>query len=204
MLNYVWFALLVGGVIIGVFTGNTQAVTDAAISNAETAVELSIGLIGVMALWLGLMKIAEESGLVQLIGKWLRPIMKKLFPDVPQDHPAMGAMVMNFAANILGLGNAATPLGIKAMQELQTLNEEKDTATNAMCMFLAINTASVTLVSSSVIAYRASAGSANPSEIIGPTLVATVISAIVAVIVVKIFEKFSKNNRSKKIENMQN
>lgn len=196
MLNYIWFGLLVIGVIAGVLTGNTQAVTDAAISNAETAVELAIGLIGVMALWLGLMKIAEEAGLVQLIGKWLRPVMKRLFPEVPEDHPAMGSMVMNFAANILGLGNAATPLGIKAMKELQELNEEKDTASNSMCMFLAINTSSITLVASSVIAYRAAAGSANPSEIIGPTLVATIVSTIVAITVVKLFEKASKKKKA--------
>ena len=197
MLNYIWFGLLVIGVIAGVLTGNTQAVTDAAISNAETAVELAIGLIGVMALWLGLMKIAEEAGLVQLIGKWLRPIMKRLFPEVPEDHPAMGSMVMNFAANILGLGNAATPLGIKAMKELQDLNEEKDTASNSMCMFLAINTSSITLVASSVIAYRSAAGSANPSEIIGPTLVATIVSTVVAITVVKLFEKASKKKNAK-------
>ena len=146
MINIIWMVLLVGGIIIGVFTGNTQAVTDALMSNADTAVELSMGLIGMMALWLGLMKIAEEAGLVKLIGNALKPAMKFLFPDVPKDHPAMGSMVMNIAANILGLGNAATPLGIKAMKELKDLNEEKDTASNAMCMFLAINTSSVTLV----------------------------------------------------------
>ena len=125
MINIIWMVLLVGGITIGVLTGNTQAVTDALMSNAETAVELSMGLIGMMALWLGLMKIAEEAGLVKLIGNSLKPIMKFLFPEVPKDHPAMGSMVMNIAANILGLGNAATPLGIKAMQELQELNEEK-------------------------------------------------------------------------------
>ena len=110
MINIIWMVLLVGGIIIGVFTGNTQAVTDAVMSNAETAVELSMGLIGMMALWLGLMKIAEEAGLVKLIGKALKPVMVFLFPEVPKDHPAMGSMVMNIAANILGLGNAATPL----------------------------------------------------------------------------------------------
>ena len=123
--------------------------------------------------------------------------MKFLFPDVPKDHPAMGSMVMNISANILGLGNAATPLGIKAMKELQELNEEKDTASNALCMFLAINTSSVTLVASSVIAYRLAAGSNNPAEIIGPTIVATIASTIAAVIAVKLFEKFSKQKKSK-------
>ena len=202
MINIIWMVLLVGGIIIGVFTGNTQAVTDALMSNAETGVELaSMGLIGMMALWLGLMKIAEEAGLVKLIGNALKPIMKFLFPEVPKDHPAMGSMVMNIAANILGLGNAATPLGIKAMQELQELNEEKDTASNAMCMFLAINTSSVTLVASSVVAYRLAAGSKNPAEIIGPTLVATIASTLAAVVAVKVFEKFSKNKKAKLVAN---
>ncbi len=197
MLNIIWVILLVGGMIIGVLTGNTQAVTEAAMSYADTGVELAMGLIGMMALWLGIMKIAEEAGLVNLIGKALKPIMKFLFPEVPEDHPAMGSMVMNMAANILGLGNAATPLGIKAMQELQTLNKDKETATNSMCMFLAINTSSITLVASSVIAYRLSAGSKNPTEIIGPTIVATIASTIAAIIAVKIFEKISKNKNSK-------
>jgi spore maturation protein A len=201
MINIIWMVLLVGGITIGVLTGNTQAVTDALMSNAETAVELSMGLIGMMALWLGLMKIAEEAGLVKLIGNALKPIMKFLFTEVPKDHPAMGSMVMNIAANILGLGNAATPLGIKAMQELQELNEEKDTASNAMCMFLAINTSSVTLVASSVVAYRLAAGSKNPAEIIGPTLVATIASTLAAVVAVKVFEKFSKNKKAKLVAN---
>ena len=184
MINIIWMVLLVGG-----------------ITNAETGVELAMGLIGMMALWLGLMKIAEEAGLVKLIGNALKPIMKFLFPEVPKDHPAMGSMVMNIAANILGLGNAATPLGIKAMQELQELNEEKDTASNAMCMFLAINTSSVTLVASSVVAYRLAAGSKNPAEIIGPTLVATIASTLAAVVAVKVFEKFSKNKKTKLVAN---
>ncbi len=125
--------------------------------------------------------------------------MKFLFPEVPADHPAMGSMVMNMAANMLGLGNAATPLGIKAMQELQDLNEEKETASNSMCMFLAINTSSVTLVASGVVAYRLAAGSNNPASIIGPTLVATIASTIAAVIAVKIFEKVSKKKSTNKI-----
>jgi len=144
-----------------------------------------------MTLWLGLMKLAEASGIVRFIGRLLKPIMKRLFPQVPEDHPAMGSMVMNMAANLLGLGNAATPLGIKAMKELQELNEEKDTASNAMCMFLAINTASVTLVSTSVIAFRKAAGSVAPAEIIGPTIIASVIGTAVGIIAAKILEKIS-------------
>ncbi|SCY80004.1 nucleoside recognition domain-containing protein [Alkaliphilus peptidifermentans] len=189
MINVVWFLFIAIGIIVAAFTGNIEAVTDAAIANARTAVDLSMGLIGVMALWLGIMKIAEVSGLIKSISKALKFIMVPLFPEVPADHPAMGAIIMNMAANILGLGNAATPLGLKAMQELQELNPNKDTATNAMCTFLAINTSSVTLIPASIIAIRASAGSANPTEIIGPIIVATLASTVAAVIAVKLLQK---------------
>lgn len=189
MINLVWFLLLAVGIIVGAVTGNIDAVTDAAINNARTAVDISLGLIGVMALWLGIMKIAEDSGLIKFIARALRFIMIPLFPDVPADHPAMGAMIMNMAANVLGLGNAATPLGLKAMQELQDLNPHKDTASNAMVTFLAINTSSVTLIPASVIAIRVAAGSANPTEIIGPTIVATIASTIAAIIAVKLLQK---------------
>lgn len=196
MINVIWGVLLVGGIIVGVLTGNTKEVTDALMSNAETAVELAIGLIGMMALWLGIMKIAEEAGLIRVIGRALKPVMKFLFPDVDPDHPAMGSIVMNMAANILGLGNAATPLGIKAMQELQEINDEKDTASNAMCMFLAINTSSIALVSASTIAYRLAAGSKDPAQIIGPTLIATIASTVAAIIAIKLFEKVKKNKKA--------
>lgn len=199
MINVIWFLLLAVGIIVGAVTGNIEAVTEAAISNAQTGVELSLGLIGVMTLWLGIMKIAEDSGIIKSLAKALRFIMVPLFPEVPEDHPAMGAIIMNLAANMLGLGNAATPLGLKAMQELQTLNPNKDTATNSMVMFLAINTSSVTLIPASVIAIRAAAGSANPTEIIGPTIIATIASTTVAIIVVKLLQKlptFSNNVES--------
>src|SRR5699024_6115573 len=192
MINVIWAALLIIGFVVGAVTGNIEAVTEAAIENAKTGVELAMGLIGVMALWLGIMKIAEDSGLVEKIAKGLRPITVRLFPDVPEDHPAMGAMVMNIAANILGLGNAATPLGLKAMQELQELNEQKDTATDAMVMFLAINTSSVTLIPASTIAILTAAGATNPTNIIGPTIVATVVSTVVAIVATKMLGKLPK------------
>jgi len=192
MINVIWFSLIAIGVVVGALNGNILAVTDAAINSAKTAVEISIGLIGVMALWLGIMKIAEESGLIKSLAKALKFIMVPLFPEVPADHPAMGAMIMNIAANVLGLGNAATPLGLKAMQELQTLNPTEDTATNAMVTFLAINTSSVTLIPASVIAIRAAAGSANAAEIIGPTIVATAASTIAAIIAVKMLQKLPR------------
>ena len=189
MINGIWCGMIIIGVIVSIFTGKIQAVTDSAISSAGTAVEISIGLVGVMALWLGLMKIAEEAGLGKAMGKAMKPLMIKLFPEVPADHPAMGSMVANMAANFFGLGNAATPLGIKAMQELQELNPNKDEASNAMVMFLAINTSSVTLISSSVIAYRTAAGSLNAAEVIAPTIIATLVSTTVGIIACKVLQK---------------
>ena len=204
MINIIWFLMIAVGVIVGAINGNIVAVTDSAISSAKLAVEISIGLIGVMALWLGIMKIAEESGLVKALAKALKFIMVPLFPEVPEDHPAMGAIIMNMAANVLGLGNAATPLGLKAMQELQTLNPTEDTATDAMVTFLAINTSSVTLIPASVIAIRAAAGSANAAEIIGPTIVATAASTIAAVIAVKLLQKLPVFQMKLENQNLNN
>lgn len=195
MINIIWAALIIIGILVGIFTGNVQGVTDSAISSAGTAVTLSLEMIGIMALWLGLMKVAEEAGMVRAMGKLMKPIMIKLFPEVPADHPAMGSIVANMAANFFGLGNAATPLGIKAMQELQDLNTNKEEASNSMVTFLAINTSSVTLISSSVIAYRVAAGSANATEVIAPTIVATIASTTVAIIACKILEKLPKYKR---------
>jgi spore maturation protein A len=197
MINYIWLGLIVIGAVISIIKGDAQLVTDAAIESANSAVTIALGLIGVMTLWLGLMNIAEKSGIVNAIGRLLKPIMKRLFPEVPENHPAMGSMVMNIAANILGLGNAATPLGIKAMKELQKLNDDQDTASNPMCMFLAINTSSITLIATTVIAYRVAAGSKNPTEIIGPVIIASVLGTVVAVIAAKLLEKLSKRGGRK-------
>ena len=197
MINYIWCGMIVIGILVGIVTGNIEAVSTAAIEWAETAVELSLGLIGVMALWLGLMKIAEEAGIVRGMGLLMKPIMVRLFPEVPADHPAMGSIVANIAANFFGLGNAATPLGIKAMQELQDLNENKEEASNAMVTFLAINTSSVTLISSSTIAYRSAAGAANPADIIAPTIIATTVSTVVAIVACKVLEKLPMYKREK-------
>ena len=197
MINFIWCGMIVIGIVVGVLTGNIEAVSTAAIEWAETAVELSLGLIGVMALWLGLIKTAEEAGIVRGMGLLMKPIMVRLFPEVPADHPAMGSIVANMAANFFGLGNAATPLGIKAMQELQDLNENKEEASNAMVTFLAINTSSVTLISSSIIAYRSAAGAVNPADVIGPTIIATAVSTTVAIIACKVLEKLPKYKREK-------
>lgn len=166
-----------------------QALASAMVETAADAVTLAIGLIGVMTLFLGLMKVAEAGGLLVIIAKTIRPVMVRLFPDVPANHPAMGAMIMNMSANALGLGNAATPFGIRAMQELDKLNPQKGTATNAMALFLAINTSSVTLLPTGVIALRASAGSADPAGILPTTLFATICSTTVAIIATKLYQR---------------
>ena len=189
MLNYIWFGMMFISVVVGTFTGNIDAVTEAAISMAKTAVDIAIGLIGIMALWLGTMKIAEESGLIRIIARALRPITIRLFPDVPEDHPAIGSIVLNMAANILGLGNAATPLGLKAMEELQELNPNKDTATNAMCTFLAINTSSVQLILPATVVALMGAAS---NEIFITTILATGLSTIAAIISVRTLEKMGR------------
>ncbi len=167
-----------------------KVANDGILKIADTAVSLALGLIGVMALWLGIMKIAEAAGLVLLLAKLVRPIMTRVFPDVPHDHPAMGAMVMNMTANFLGLSNAATPLGLKAMEELNKLNSHAGTATNAMCMFLTINTTALTLVPATVIAIRLTMGSTNPTDIIMPTFLATLVSLILGVAFTRFIQRF--------------
>ena len=198
MLNYIWFGMMFIAVVVGIFTGNIDAVTEAAINMSKTAVEIAIGLIGIMALWLGTMKIAEESGLIRILSKALRPITIRLFPDVPEDHPAIGSIVLNMAANILGLGNAATPMGLKAMEELQELNPEKDTATNAMCTFLAINTSSVQLIlPATVVALMGAAA----NQIFITTILATGMSTVAAIFAVKFFEKLNRFKMGSKESN---
>ncbi|MCU0453687.1 MAG: hypothetical protein MUE68_08500 [Bacteroidetes bacterium] len=166
-----------------------RAVTQAALDFANTAVEISLGLIGIMALWLGLIKVAEAAGFVTLLTKALRPITTRLFPDVPHDHPAVGAMIMNISANMLGLSNAATPMGLKAMEELNKLNPKAGTATNAMCTFLAINTGGLILIPATAIAVRAAAGSANPGIIIGTSIVGAGLATIAGVLAAKFFQR---------------
>lgn len=189
MLNYIWFGLIFISVVVGTITGRIDQVTDAAITMSKTSVEIAIGLIGIMALWLGTMKIAEDSGLIQIIAKSLRPITIRLFPDVPSDHPAIGSIVLNMAANMLGLGNAATPLGLKAMKELQELNKDKDTATDAMCTFLAINTSSVQIILPATVVGLMGAAA---NQIFITTIIATGMSTIAAIISVKVLSKMKR------------
>jgi spore maturation protein SpmA len=191
VLNYIWLALVLLAVAIGGWNDRLKEVTGGALDGAKTAVTIAIGLWGVMALWLGVMRLAERAGLVQRIAYGLRPLMKRLFPEVPPDHPAMGSMLMNMAANMLGLGNAATPLGLRAMRDLESLNPRPGIASNAMCTFLAINTSSVQLIPATAIAILAAAGSARPTVIVGTAFFATLCAASVAVISAKFFERLS-------------
>ncbi len=186
MLNYIWFGMIAVSVLVGIITGNLDAVTEAAFDSARKAVELAIGLIGIMALWLGIMQIADRAGLVSALAKGIRPLARWLFPDIPDGHPALGSIVLNMAANILGLGNAATPMGLKAMKELQELNPVDDTATNAMVTFLAINTSSVqVLLPATVVGLMGAASAA----IFIPVLLATTVSTVVAIVAARWLEK---------------
>ncbi|MFA6283533.1 MAG: nucleoside recognition domain-containing protein [Desulfurivibrionaceae bacterium] len=189
VINIIWLSLVVLATVTAAYTNRMDALTKASFESAKDAVVLAIGLIGPMALWLGIMKVAEAGGLMRIVARRVRPLMVRLFPDVPHDHPAMSAMIMNMAANALGLGNAATPMGIKAMQELDKLAPEKGTATNAMCLFLAINTSSVTLLPLGVITIRAAAGAASPAAIFIPSLIATTCSTIVAIAAAKMLAR---------------
>src|SRR6185503_1046397 len=157
MLNYIWFALMAIALVVAIFMGTAPAVTKGAVDSAKTAVEIALGLVGIMTLWLGIMRVAEKAGLIAMLGRALRPFSRLLFPEIPPDHPAIGAMIMNIAANMLGLSNAATPLGIKAMEELQTLNPDKETASNAMVTFMALNTDGIQLIPATIIAVLAAA-----------------------------------------------
>tara|TARA_B100000945_G_scaffold292794_1_gene268270 strand:- start:147 stop:737 length:591 start_codon:yes stop_codon:yes gene_type:complete len=189
MLNYIWFGLIFISVVVGTITGRIDEVTEAAIAMSKTSVEIAIGLVGIMALWLGTMRIAEESGLIQIIARALRPITIRLFPDVPSDHPAIGSIVLNMAANMLGLGNAATPMGLKAMKELQELNQQKDTATDAMCTFLAINTSSVQIILPATVVGLMGAAS---NQIFITTIIATGLSTVAAIVSVRFLSKMKR------------
>ncbi len=195
MLNYIWFGLLVFGLLIGIFNGRIEQVSQAALESARNAVELSIALLGIMCLWTGMMNIAKKSGVINMVAKAARPLLRVLFPDVPGNHPALESIVMNLSANFLGLGNAATPLGLKAMKDLDSLNRHKGTATDAMCMFLILNTAAFQLIPAQIIAIRSSMGSANPAEIILPIWITSLCTNAAGIISVKILSRFYRKKR---------
>jgi spore maturation protein A len=190
MLNYIWFGLMAIALVVAAINGTPEAVTKGAVESATTAVQIAIGLVGIMTLWLGMMRVAEAAGLVELLGRALRPLLRWLFPGVPPGHPAGGALVLALAANMLGLNNAATPLGIKAMEELQTLNPDKESASNDMVTLMAVITAGVQLIPASMIGVLAAAGSTNPTAIIGPTLVATFIGSAAGVFAARVLQRF--------------
>lgn len=191
-MNYIFFILIVGSIIIGAINGKLQDVVNAVMSGAELSVKVAFSLIGIMAFWLGMMKIAQKAGIIDWISKILKPITKFLFNEIPSDSPAAGDIAMNFSANAFGLSNAATPFGIKAMEELQKVNKDKTSASNAMCMFLGMNTAGFQLIPTTVLAVLVGVGYENPTEIIAPTLLVTLIAFISAIILSKIFQKLWK------------
>lgn len=198
MLNYVWMGMLMAGFIIGILNGRLEEVTQAAFVSAERAVELSIGLLGILCLWSGLMNIAEKSGLIKGIAWIARPVLRLLFPQIAKNNRILGAIVMNLAANFLGLGNAATPLGIRAMTELQKVNGKSDTASDSMCMFLVLNTSAIQLIPTTVIALRSDAGSAVPSDITACVWIASICATLMGLMMVRLLSGVGRNHKRKR------
>jgi len=202
-LNYIWIALFLIGILVGVvkliFMGDTAALPammDSTFAMAKTAFEMTLGLTGTLTLWMGLLKIGDDSGLVARLARFLSPVLTKLFPTVPKGHPALGSIFMNISANMLGLDNAATPVGLKAMQELQSINDKKDTASNAMIMFLVLNTSGLTIIPVSIMAYRSQFGAADPSDVFIPLLLTTICSTLVGLISVCLYQRINLFQRS--------
>ena len=198
VLNYIWIAFFVIAFVMALgrllFLGDTEIFTslvNATFDSSKNAFEISLGLTGILALWLGVMKIGEQSGMINALSRWLSPVFCRLFPDIPKGHPAMGSIFMNFSANMLGLDNAATPMGLKAMKELQELNPHKDTATNPMIMFLVINTSGLILIPVSIMVYRAQMGAAQPTDIFIPTLLTTTVSTFVGIVAVSLSQRIN-------------
>ena len=202
VLNYIWigfFAIAFLIATIQLLMGNTEvfpAIMNSTFDNAKTAFEISLGLTGVLSLWMGIMKIGERGGLVDVLARWLSPLMVRLFPEIPAGHPVFGHIFMNFSANMLGLDNAATPLGLKAMEGLQELNQKKDTATNAMIMFLVLNTSGLTLIPVGVMVYRAQLGAAQPTDVFCPILIATAIATLAGMIITSLYQHINLFNRA--------
>lgn len=189
-MNYIFYLLIVISIVFGAINGKLPEVVNSILAGAELSVKVAFSLIGIMAFWLGIMRIAEKAGLVQLIAKLIRPITKWLFNEIPENSPALGNIAFSFSANALGLANAATPIGLKVMEELQEANQDKSTASNAMCMFLAMCTAGFQIVPATVIAILVGAGAKNPTDIIAPTMIVTAIAFISSIIVAKVFSIF--------------
>lgn len=190
MINYIWFIMIFFGLLVGIFTGNGEQMSKTIIGSVDSTVTFIIGLVGLMSFWCGVMKVAEKSGLTEKLAKLMRPILKIIFKEAAKDEKALGAIVMNITANMMGLGNAATPFGIKAMEEMDRLNQDKGKASNDMALFLVLNAACIQLVPSTVISIRAAAGSSNPGIIIVPAIISTTVAAIVGVICAKILQRY--------------
>ncbi|HEX6923496.1 MAG TPA: nucleoside recognition domain-containing protein [Bacillales bacterium] len=196
MVNFIWMAMLVVGIVFAAVNGKMEAVNEAIFEGAKQGVVVSFGLISILVFWLGLMKIAQNAGLLDMLAERFRPLVGRLFPEVPSDHPAMGYILSNMIANFFGLGNAATPMGIKAMEELKELNGGKDSASRSMITLLAINTSSLTIVPTTIIAIRMEYESAAPTEIVGTTIAATACSTIAAILIDRLFY-LRRQNRGK-------
>lgn len=203
VLNYIWIGFIIIAFVIAlaklVFLGDATvfpALIDSTFASSKTAFEISLGLTGVLSLWLGIMKIGERGGVVNVLARALSPVFTRLFPDIPKGHPVTGAIFMNIAANMLGLDNAATPLGLKAMEQLQTLNPDKETATNPMIMFLVLNTSGLTLIPISIMVYRAQLGAAQPTDVFIPILLATFFSTVAGIIITSIYQRINLLNRT--------
>jgi len=194
-MNLVFALLVILGLLTGIFTGDLKVINEEILLSAQAAVERIMSLMGVFTLWLGIAKVAEKSGLLAAFTKYMSPLVKILFPSIPKGHPAMGAILMNMSANLFGFGSAATPFGLKAMEELQKLNPDRENASEAMCTFLAINTSSITLIPTTIIALRVNAGSTNPFEIIGTIFFATTVSTICAISADYIFRSLSRRRK---------
>ena len=203
VLNYIWIAFFLVAFIIAlvklIFLGDLEvfpAMMDATFAQSKTAFEISLGLTGVLALWLGIMKIGERGGVVNVLARWLSPVFTRLFPQIPKGHPVTGSIFMNLSANMLGLDNAATPMGLKAMEQLQELNTQKDTASNSMIMFLVLNTSGLTLTPVSILVYRAQMGAAQPTDVFIPILLATFFSTLAGIIITSLYQRINLLNRT--------
>lgn len=189
MVNYIWLFMIISGVVAAALQGRLDLVTSAALKGAKEGVAVCIGLISILVFWMGMMRIAQDAGLLEKLARMLRPLVRVLFPSVPSDHPAMGYILSNMTANLFGLGNAATPMGIKAMEELQKLNPDPKTATPAMCTLLALNTSGFTLIPATIIGIRMKYGSVDPAEIIGTTLFATGCATLTAIVMDRLYRR---------------
>lgn len=195
MVNFIWGGMILLGLIISAINGSIDKMNQSIFDGAKTGVTIAFTMISFLVLWMGLMKIAEVAGLLSAFARMMKPVVRFLFPEVPPNHPALGYILSNISANLLGLGNAATPMGLKAMQELQNLNENKKVASRSMITFLVLNTSGLTLIPTSIIGYRIAAGSNNPVEIVGATLIATIIATSIAILLDRVFQKVYSGGR---------